>query len=256
MRYKRQIFRISVFLVFLFLIITLLSGTIYRLSWAQVCAGSVTAGKLDQSVCYNTIIVPPRENIAGAGLDKNSTVSDESITKLRQGVYLSMSFDELALIKRYEVYGEITISMLTSMMYQSTVVAELTYVDFTYNNTTGKFDVYFMVDPKTTAYPGFPIRIIFRPKTDVDYMKLVPCDSVFPENTDKIRYYIYAISEEKSLWGKSNRLEKIEVQVLAGDYQHVAIAFVDNTVPTPKLVACSPSKTLYDGDRVQVTGAS
>lgn len=256
MQFKRQIFRITVYLVSLFLVITLLSETICRLSWAEVCISPITSGELDRSVSYSTIIVPPREDISGASMGENGAAPDELTAKLRQGVYLSMSFDELELIKKYEVFGEVTVSSLTTTSTRPlTISAKLTYVDFTYNNGTGKFDVYFIVDPKISVSPGFPIRVVFHPKTVVEFMKLVPADSVFPENTDIERYYIYTVTEKWSMWGKANYVEKLEVQVLAQDYQYTAITFVDSSVPVPEMIACSPSKTLHDGDRVLVTGA-
>lgn len=257
---KRRIFRAAVYLVFLFLVLTLLSSTIGRMSWPRVSVAAVTEGGLDRSIRFHTVVTAPREDTLSAGSDEDEGGPSDLVLGMRHGATLSMAYDELQLIDNYNITAKVTayvpVSGSVSRAYYTSEGVKLTFVEFTYNPISGKFDAYFIVDPKKPIHAGYPLNITFRPKSDVEFTKIVPLGSVFYETTDFTRGYIYAITEEQTFWSKRHIVEKIEISVIARDHQYAAILFTDNRVPVPDQIASNPSRTLRSGSPVVLAGTS
>lgn len=247
-RFKRVIMRLSVFLLLFLLVATVFSKTVYRLLLPQVHEASVSAtGGLDNSLTFRAVVGSPIDDIDDVSHQGDPTPTETAPENPQYAVDLSLPFYVIQMILMHNG----SLSATAEQIYETAgtaVSAEISGYD--YDVGSDSYIVHLSVRSKGKPITaGLPLTFIITPRTYIPPY-FVPLNSVYTELlAGKPQYYVYAIEDRQTMWGRETYIQKRIVTLGGSDYQTAQVTFTDEV---PKRVACYPTRPLNDGDAVKV----
>jgi hypothetical protein len=194
---------------------------------------------------FDATEAPDGDDMSGAGNTATAAPDGASERDYRYAAVINMTYGELYAFRKASVRPA---SVHTFDLTEPTVITRLSVADYTYDTTTGLFVTELTVTSGVPLEQGLPITVVFDDSQQLmGGDLLIPIGGVYREGNGQ--YYVYLITDTKTLWGVGKTVSRVDVEYFGSDYANASVSF--EAIGKAE-VACNPTKPLYDGASVRV----
>jgi hypothetical protein len=229
---KNTVFKIAVALLILLLLATVVSKTIHNLMLPQVTAVFAQRGELRDKATYRLRCAVGDELTSDTSADGGFMYVSE----------MRLTYDELYALKRSSSRAEVR-------TFEGVVAAtvSLTVAQYEYDAQDDMFLTSLAIGSASPLERGLPVAVTLESELTVSGgQTLVPLEAVY---NDGASYYVYAISEAKTMWGVTQIVTRRDVAYFGGNYEFISC---DYDVSRGGKLACYPTQPLHDGASVRI----